>query len=202
MRFIVAVLFLVASAANAQVYKCVDPATGKTTFTDTACPDKVAGDYVPVKPANSDSGYPSDSEIAESQRRDEQVMSARHAEWEQLSVSREQREKAAAHERKAKRLSSEAEVANNQWEKASLMKQAQAERDAARGVSGSPPLKEPVPLSTAASKDVPHPSVITNCDPGGCWDTKGNRYNGSAGPTHIRQDGKVCQKIGGIMQCN
>jgi hypothetical protein len=57
-----------------QVYKCVDPATGKTTFTDTACPDKGTGNYVPTQPANSDSAYSSeekknpDSRASEKQR--------------------------------------------------------------------------------------------------------------------------------------
>lgn len=48
----------------------------------------------------------------------------------------------------------------------------------------------------------PAPSVITSCDPGGCWDNFGNRYNGSGGPTYIRQDGRVCQNIGSMIQCN
>lgn len=45
------------------------------------------------------------------------------------------------------------------------------------------------------------PGVITSCDGGGCWDSRGQRYNGS-GPTMFRSDGKVCQHLGGSMQCN
>lgn len=48
----------------------------------------------------------------------------------------------------------------------------------------------------------PGPSIITNCDAGGCWDNQGKRYNSGGGPTMIRQDGRVCQRIGGMMQCN
>ncbi len=47
------------SSVFAEVFKCIDEATGKMTFTDVACPDKGTGDYVPVKSANGDSGYPS-----------------------------------------------------------------------------------------------------------------------------------------------
>lgn len=47
----------------------------------------------------------------------------------------------------------------------------------------------------------PSPSVITSCDRGGCWDNVGNRYNGG-GQTKFRSDGKTCQMIGNMMQCN
>ena len=54
MRVLVLFFFLVANTAHAEVFKCVDKSTGKTTFTDTACPDKGTGTYVPVKPTNLD----------------------------------------------------------------------------------------------------------------------------------------------------
>jgi hypothetical protein len=200
--FFLASLVVFCSSVFAQVFKCVDKATGKTTFTDTACPDKGTGNYVPVKPSNSDSGYPSEGELAERKYRDEQVMRARHAEWDQQAAHQDQEEQAAAHEKRAKRLSNEAELAKNPWEKSLRMKHAQMERDAARGVSGSPTLKEPAAPSTAVPMAVPPPPVITNCDSSGCWDTVGNRYNKAAGETYFRSDGKACQGIGGNMQCN
>lgn len=46
-------LLLGASVAQAKVYRCVDPATGKTTFTDVACASNQASDdQVRVKPSN------------------------------------------------------------------------------------------------------------------------------------------------------
>ncbi|HMV21904.1 MAG TPA: hypothetical protein PKL28_04395 [Rhodocyclaceae bacterium] len=56
---------------------------------------------------------------------------------------------------------------------------------------------EPVVVATPPST----PSTITSCDRGGCWDSAGNRYNGTGG-TMARQDGKSCQKIGAMMHCN
>ncbi|TXS95358.1 DUF4124 domain-containing protein [Parahaliea maris] len=52
-RMTVIGLLLSASVAQAKVYKCVDPATGKTTFTDVACAsNKASDDQVRVKPQN------------------------------------------------------------------------------------------------------------------------------------------------------
>lgn len=56
-------------------------------------------------------------------------------------------------------------------------------------------VSRPAPIQT-----IP-PSVITSCDKGGCWDDVGNRYNGS-GATLFRADGKTCQKIGNMLECN
>jgi len=49
-------LFVFSPASVADVFRCVDEATGKVAFTDKDCPDKTAGVYIPVKPANADSG--------------------------------------------------------------------------------------------------------------------------------------------------
>ncbi len=38
--------------AQARVYMCVDPTTGKTSFTDQACESKTAGEDVRVQVAN------------------------------------------------------------------------------------------------------------------------------------------------------
>lgn len=56
--------------------------------------------------------------------------------------------------------------------------------------------------SAAPSYTPPPPTHITDCDQTGCWDNQGGRYNKGAGPTHIRNDGRVCQSVGGQMICN
>jgi hypothetical protein len=45
------------------------------------------------------------------------------------------------------------------------------------------------------------PANISNCDAGGCWDTSGQRYNGS-GPTLTRADGRPCQRVSAMVYCN
>lgn len=47
----------------------------------------------------------------------------------------------------------------------------------------------------------PTPSIITSCDPGGCWDNLGGRYNKGGGDTYFPTSGGACQMIGGMMHC-
>jgi hypothetical protein len=51
-----------------------------------------------------------------------------------------------------------------------------------------------------AAKDSP---TITSCDSGGCNGSNGTRFNGDPkGITFFASDGRTCQKLGSIMQCN
>lgn len=48
----------------------------------------------------------------------------------------------------------------------------------------------------------PVPTNLTNCDPSGCWDNLGNRYNRSGSHGYMRSDGKFCQQVGTQLSCN
>ena len=87
MRSLVAMVFLIAGIAHAEVFKCVDPSTGQMTFTDTACPDKGTGDYVPVQPANGDSAYATD--LAKKQHQEAETARVRLAEGQEEKERRE-----------------------------------------------------------------------------------------------------------------
>ena len=50
------ILLLVPQLATAGVYMCVDPQTGRKTFTDRACDDNAEREKVRVQAANSSSG--------------------------------------------------------------------------------------------------------------------------------------------------
>ena len=55
----------------------------------------------------------------------------------------------------------------------------------------------------AAERERNRPSTLTNCDGGGCWDDRGNRYNNAAGGNFTRSDGKFCISTGGgLLNCN
>ena len=56
-----------------------------------------------------------------------------------------------------------------------------------------PPAAPPPPLAP------PRPAAITNCDPGGCWDSEGQRLN-RMGPLLIGPRGQ-CTVQGGLLNC-
>lgn len=57
---------------------------------------------------------------------------------------------------------------------------------------------EPAPERKPRGKNQP---MVSSCDPGGCWDTNGRRYNRAAGGTFYRDDGAYCLRIGSQLQC-
>src|SRR4051812_31543264 len=62
--------------------------------------------------------------------------------------------------------------------------------------------RHPLPSTVAQSPLKPQaPAPVTTCDPGGCWNTNGSRYNGGAANTYLDGNGKLCQRNGGWMQC-
>jgi hypothetical protein len=66
-------------------------------------------------------------------------------------------------------------------------------REVPRTVLPPPALRAPPP-----APEVPRAAMITNCDPGGCWDTQGRRFN-RAGPLLVGPNG--CQAQGGLVSC-
>lgn len=63
---------------------------------------------------------------------------------------------------------------------------------------GRPPaLPEPAPPN--APPAIPRPTVITVCDPAGCWDSEGRRLN-NVGPLLIGPHGP-CSVQGGMVSC-
>lgn len=56
---------------------------------------------------------------------------------------------------------------------------------------------------TRAREQARNGGQLVNCDPAGCWDTSGNRYNRAAGGNFYRQDGRFCQAQGqGRARCD
>ncbi|HQZ06623.1 MAG: hypothetical protein KBF63_15130 [Rhodoferax sp.] len=61
----------------------------------------------------------------------------------------------------------------------------------------------PVPSAPAsASAPTTGPTMlIVGCDPGGCWDEFGVRYDRAGGGVFIRADGRECIDVRGRMAC-
>ncbi|MBC7502579.1 MAG: hypothetical protein H7315_19100 [Herminiimonas sp.] len=58
-------------------------------------------------------------------------------------------------------------------------------------------VQPPALLLTSPSSAV----VVTPCDPGGCFDSNANRYNGSPGGVYQDSTGRTCRQVGTSMQC-
>lgn len=60
------------------------------------------------------------------------------------------------------------------------------------------PLQLPTPNTAVAPPSAPN--FTGNCDTAGCWGADGTRYN-AIGGSLVRPDGRLCQNVAGVMQC-
>ncbi|MBD9672989.1 DUF4124 domain-containing protein [Pseudomonas sp. PDM21] len=180
--------------APAQVFKCVDPATGKTTFSDRGCSAGDDGAAVNIRPANSIDG----------------------SQYRQQAIEPKQYRTAVGFVQGEPRVTVVGEGNDAERERTKRCKQASTLHSGSRGLTASQ-LSATAQLCAGASVafpaegqstslSVPHPPasplVITNCDPAGCWDSNGVRYNKGAGDTYFRSSGgPACQRMGGNLSC-
>lgn len=55
----------------------------------------------------------------------------------------------------------------------------------------------------ATPPTAPAPAPLGRCDAGGCWDSQGNRYNGTGdGARFLDREGRLCQTQGKFIHCN
>lgn len=201
-RIALAVSTLLAAAvwtheASAQVQKCVDPSTGKITFSDRGCSTGEESTTVRVSPANSIDG---------SQYRQQLPQSATpYASQESRTESGQRGTRVTVvgenndSERQRKKLCKEASTPHKGAHGLTAAQRAHAAQ-LCSGISLPVPAPQsaPVPTSTPPGS----PAVITSCDPGGCWDSNGLRYTQGAGTTYIPTNGgHACQRINGNMIC-
>lgn len=207
------ILFLLAAAAlalpaSAQVYKCKTP-TGGTLVSDRPCDG--ANKTVDVRR--------SEPVTLEQQMQAAEVQQRRRQQLGQMQAE-ESAYRARLAAREALRAEQEAIQAENaqnnarqqkcdetvqQMQNVKRLKDGQRAALAACGVhvperERPPPPPVPVPAPAPAPAA---PGMMTNCDPAGCWDTSGNRYNkaGGSGNFH-RQDGRFCRQVGNQLQCD
>ncbi|MEH6517273.1 MAG: DUF4124 domain-containing protein [Halioglobus sp.] len=183
--FVLLVSLLATHSANAEVYQCVQPETGRKYFTDKQCPDKSVGDRVQVREANADTGYASASErrAAEQERAANKLESERRIKDMVASSQAKQPQEKSASDKRMERYDQ-------------MRKKTPGERTADCIKSPHCQLPSSAPSAAAAARP-----IIVNPDPAGAWDTNGNRYNKGAGNTYHRTDGKTCQLLNTGMQC-
>lgn len=175
--------------ASAQVQKCVDPVSGKITFSDRGCATGEETTAVRIAPANSIDGAPYRQPPPQ---QDYYTGTAPQAE---LGRSGPRVTVVGANndaERERKKLCKEASTPHKGAHGLTAAQRAHAAQLCA-GIN----LPAPMPHAAPAA-----PAGITNCDAGGCWDTNGMRYNKGAGTTHFPANGgPACQLIDGQMIC-
>ncbi|WP_416376156.1 DUF4124 domain-containing protein [Pseudomonas nitroreducens] len=178
----------------AQVFKCVDAATGKTTFSDRGCNTGDDASAVSIRSANSIDG----------------------SQYRQQAVELEQSDTAVDPVQIGSRVTVVGEGSDAERERARRCKQASTPYSGSQGLTASQ-LAATAQLCAGASVALPveshsaslsappapaSPTVITNCDPAGCWDSNGVRYNKGAGDTYFPSSGgSACQLINGIFSC-
>jgi len=178
-------------------YTCTDPETGKKSFSRTPCGnDAEQRRETKVNTSSFAADRQRYAELKAEEARKEATLNQRSAEAAQRRQQNEQDKIAAA---ARERVCKEAGTVH----KGSRGLTA-AQRDVLSRCAGIPSgTSTPAPsVPTSAPAPARAPGHITSCDSGGCWDNYGTRYNHGAGPTHIRQDGRVCQSVGNMMQCN
>ncbi len=57
-----------------------------------------------------------------------------------------------------------------------------------------------IPVPNVTVNVPPRPAFTSSCDSGGCWGSDGARYN-SVGGSLVSPNGKICQSVGGVLQC-
>lgn len=200
---------MTALPAAAQVYKCKTP-SGATLISDHPC--QGANKTEKVRQAEPITLEQQMQAAEVQQRRSAQLGqiqaedAAYRARLEKRQIERaiddERRSQKAAMDQSMDKQRRCAELAQQRVlspsQKDTLRKEC-GEQFSQRPARSSAPLIDTHPTPPMPPKG---PSIVTNCDGAGCWDTNGQRYNNAAGGNFFRQDGRFCQQIGNQFQCN
>lgn len=205
-RILLAALLVAASfPAAAQVYKCKTP-SGGTLISDHPCQGGNKTEKVrQAEPVTLEQQL----QAAEVQQRRRQQLSDIQAEEAAHRARLEERQiqRAAENEIRAEQAAM-AQAMDKERECSELAQQrvlSPSQKTTLRTECSEHLRKRPrAPSAPIVDTPLPPkgPSIITNCDPSGCWDTNGQRYNNAGGGNAFRQDGRFCQRMGNQFQCN
>lgn len=164
-----------------QVFKCVNE-YGRLVYSDSPCPEKArSAQVINVKPNTLDMTEAREQNFRAQIRREEEL--ARQA------YENELRRQAQARQAEEDRIKEEQKQRQEALRKAPTQQEL---RELKRRNRPSAPI--PMPPEP--------PSIITSCDPGGCWDTQGRRFNSAGGGNFHRSDGKFCTRAGPNVICH
>lgn len=211
--------------AFAQAYKCKD-AKGRITYSDAPClgqdasvvsttGNTVDGSADRAKAARSESsasgsvGSPSGGGMTDQQRQDR--IRELEIESKRMGNTSQQRTAAKREIEALKRGSgdqltpTERERREDLYKDAGRAEQSTRQKAAREMKEQTDRYESPEYLKEQEAKRQQARDRISNiasCDPAGCVDTQGRRYNKGAGSTYFRADGRTCQQIGQQLHCN
>lgn len=187
-------LCLVPLCAHAQVFKCVDPKTGAKTYSGVPC---ASADRTTILATPH---YPTPSSAVPQQA---PVQSAPPARATRLVSATDGSGRAGGGHDKAN--SSECEEAKRKIavRNSRVTRFSSDAKEAVidvRAACGPPPPATIASSAVGGTTVVDAPTHLVNCDPAGCWDTRGRRYVRS-GDVLVRPNGGVCTQAGTQWVC-
>lgn len=180
--------------APAQVFKCVDASSGKTTFSDRGCTTSDDSSAVSIRPVNSIDGSRYQQQATKPNSYDSPPTATPNGaritgvgEGDRADIEGKKLCKQASTPYPGSQ-----DLTATQRAAASEFCEGAAPLTPAQNRSASPPTSR-IPAS---------PPVVTNCDSAGCWDSHGVRYNKGAGDTYFPSTGgPACQRTNGFFSC-
>lgn len=186
-------LFMLAmcASAHAQVYRCKDPETGRSTYSQTPCNDAPSVKIMNATPSTSSGRRPS-SDPATSTVGPAKPP-ARAFDVRKTALYKVCFEQVTG-------INPDGQVASIGEPDADRKIRKCMERALKKAAA---PTSPPTSSNVTSSVPMPHvpPAIVTSCDPGGCWDSNGMRYS-SSGAVMVRSDGKTCIQVGNMMECH
>jgi hypothetical protein len=198
--FFTLILALVCTAASAQVYRCTDPASKKTTYSDAPCMDG--------------------KQIVRERNSEEQFMDAQQATLARQRFLQGQENEAMRQQRTAPRqvtaMPSKADSQECKSAKRELSISSNVRTDpnkemrvnaAIAGVNAACGSNTELIQSRSRSqdggrRDAPGPKIFTHCNQGFCYDNTGGVYHRNGPDFLTSPNGRTCHRAGAVWNCN
>lgn len=187
-------------SASAQIFKCVDSKTGAKTYSGTPCAisDRATTIATPH--------YPTTSTLRPTQfsaSQTEQVRSETSGHGERLATPGNLSSRSDASHDKANSIECEHAKRKLAVRKSRVTRFSTDVNEPAIDIRAACGIAQPAYIASnpvGGTTVVDIPVQLVNCDPSGCWDTRGRRYL-RAGDVLTRPNGGVCTQAGTQWVC-
>ena len=191
-------------ASSAQVFRCTDPVTKKTTYSDAPCSE---GKQI-VRQRSTEEREIDEENAAASRRR---FLNGQAAE-RSISQNDERSTQVKPAQAKSdsydcKRAKHELSIASNirtltEADKMMRVNTALASVNAACGTNTELLQKNRRGDTASSTQGAPKPTVITSCNDGFCYDNTGGVYHRNGSDFMTGPNGRTCHRVGNMLNCN